>query len=220
MLLVFYINGEWCLYYAGGMLKWKARLLLNLLLCLPQQEAELGGTSPLKHSQVNENVLYKKYLTQMQLDSRNRHCICVVHSSFWHLLFTNQVWLCFHIGVKLTAFLQTLQGLVLLLFTLTDEKRALRTVAVVIQSSFSLSVYCSAIVSLTLSIDPGSKGLVLCYSHLLLGEGINDPRKRRERKEGKKKKKQQRKKERKKKPSRLTGLLDTLVDFFLHQSII
>lgn len=219
MLLVFYINGEWCLYYAGGMLKWKARLLLNLLLCLPQQEAELGGTSPLKHSQVNENVLYKKYLTQMQLDSRNRHCICVVHSSFWHLLFTNQVWLCFHIGVKLTAFLQTLQGLVLLLFTLTYEKRALRTVAVVIQSSFSLSVYCSAIVSLTLSIDPGSKGLVLCYSHLLLGEGINDPRKRRERKE-EKKKNQQRKKERKKKPSRLTGLLDTLVDFFLHQSII
>lgn len=60
--------------------------LLNLLLCLPQQEAELGGTSPLKHSQVNENVLYKKYLTQMQLDSCNRHSICVVHSSFWHLL--------------------------------------------------------------------------------------------------------------------------------------
>lgn len=86
----------------------------------------------------------------------------------------------------------------LLLFTLTDEKRALRTVAVVIQSSFSLSVYCSAIVSLTLSIDPGSKGLVLCYSHLLLGEGINDPRKRRERKEGKKKKNnKERKKERK-----------------------
>lgn len=72
------------------------------------------------------------------------------------------------------------------LFAVTDEKRAEQTVGVVIQSSFSLSVYCPAVVSLTHSIDVGRGGLVLCHSHLLLGERINDPRKRRGGKEGEK----------------------------------
>lgn len=77
----------------------------------------------------------------------------------------------------------------LLLSTVIDEKRAQQTVGVVIQSSFSLSVYCPAIVSLTLSIDLGREGLVLCHSHLLLRERINDPRKEGGERRGKKKKK-------------------------------
>lgn len=129
-------------------------------------------------------------LHQKQLDSCNKHNICRVHSSFWHLLFTNQVWLCLHVAMKLTAFLQALQGLMFLLFTVIDEKQAEQTVGVVIQSSFSLSVYCPAIVPLTHFIDLGRGGLVLCHSHLLLGERINDPRKRRGRKEEKKNQKQ------------------------------
>lgn len=130
----------------------------------------------------------RKTWHQMQLESCNRHNICMVHSSFWHLLFTNQVWSCLHVGMKLTAFLQALQGFVFLLFTVIDEKWAEQTLGMVIRSSFSLSVYCPAIVSLTHSIDLGRGGLALCHSHLLLGERINDPRKRRGRKEGKKKK--------------------------------
>lgn len=92
--------------------------------------------------------------------------------------------------------MQALQGLVFLLFTVIDEKGAEQTVGVVIQSSFSLSVYCPAIVSLTHSIDLERGSLVLCHSDLLLGERINDPRKRKGRKEGKKTPS---------KPRRLTG---------------
>lgn len=41
MLLVFYISGECCLYYAAGMLKEKAEVFLNLLPFLPQWEEEM-----------------------------------------------------------------------------------------------------------------------------------------------------------------------------------
>lgn len=64
-----------------------------------------------------------------------------------------------------------------LIYTVIDEKQARQTVGMVTQSSFSLSLYCPAIISSSLSIDLKRGGLALCQSHLFLGERINNPRK-------------------------------------------